>query len=312
VSHFSIMLVPDSGQTKTYRLSRARLRMLSSSAILLILFGFIGAYSVYSSYELRKELQHSQSTVQKERQHFAQQKTVLQAELKAEEEKMGVYARSLGQMQARLSRLDSLGKRLVQDSSSLTKSEFNFDVKPAFGGPRVASESNKVDIELFDHVQLVDAQISTLNTQLVAVDYLLQNDVDENNARPHAWPSEGGWLSSNFGIRIDPFTAKKARHNGIDIANRLGSPVLSGSRGVVVYSGKMRDYGYLVEIEHGYGYRTRYGHMSASTVVVGDIVDANQMIGRVGSSGRSTGPHLHYEVRRNNQALNPKSFIPKG
>jgi murein DD-endopeptidase MepM/ murein hydrolase activator NlpD len=73
----------------------------------------------------------------------------------------------------------------------------------------------------------------------------------------------------------------------------------------------MKDYGYLVEIEHGYGYRTRYGHMSASTVTVGDIVDANQMIGRVGSVGRSTGPHLHYEVRRNNQTLDPKTYIPK-
>ncbi|MDX8388243.1 MAG: M23 family metallopeptidase [Ghiorsea sp.] len=312
MSHFSIMLVPDSGQTKTYRLSKRRLRVFILSVILLISLGFAGAYSLYSSFELRKELQFSQSTTQKERQYFAQQKTTLEAELKAEEEKMSVYARSLGQMQARLSRLDSLGKRLVQDSSTLTTSEFNFDVKPAFGGPRLASETNKVDIKLFDQVQFVDSQITALNTQLVAVDYLLQDDLDENNARPHAWPTEGGWLSSQFGIRIDPFTAKKARHMGIDIANRLGAPVLAGSRGVVVYSGKMKDYGYLVEIEHGYGYRTRYGHMSASTVIVGDIVDANQMIGRVGSSGRSTGPHLHYEVRRNNQAINPKSFIPKG
>ncbi|MDQ6983146.1 MAG: M23 family metallopeptidase, partial [Ghiorsea sp.] len=113
------------------------------------------------------------------------------------------------------------------------------------------------------------------------------------------------------GIRSDPFTSKKAMHKGIDIANRFGAPVLAGSRGVVIYAGKMSDYGYLVEIEHGYGYRTRYGHMSAVSVVVGDIVDANQMVGRIGSSGRSTGPHLHYEVRRNNKTLNPANFIPK-
>ena len=78
----------------------------------------------------------------------------------------------------------------------------------------------------------------------------------------------------------------------------------------MVYAGKMKDYGYLIEVEHGYGFRTRYGHMSAITVTVGDVVEANQMIGRVGSSGRSTGPHLHYEVRRNNQPLNPELFIP--
>ena len=224
---------------------------------------------------------------------------------------MSVYARSLGQMQARLSRLDSLGKRLVEASPSLAQSEFNFDVQPAFGGPRIPDENNTADIQLFDQVKYIDSQISSLNTQLIAVDYILQDNIEEKNARPHTWPSEGGWLSSHFGMRTDPFTAKKAMHRGIDIANRLGAPVLAGSRGIVVYAGKMKDYGYLVEIEHGYGYRTRYGHMSAITIAVGDIVEAAQMVGRVGSSGRSTGPHLHYEVRRNSQALNPEKFIPR-
>lgn len=311
MSHFSIMLVPDSGQTKTYRLSKAKLKFVSLSAMSLILFGFFGVYNLYASYGLHKNLDLALATIQKERQNFVAQKTNFEAELKAEEDKMNVYARSLGQMQARLSRLDSLGKRLVQSSTTLSKSEFNFDVKPAFGGPRIPAEHNNNDIDLFDQVEFVDSQIAALSTELVAVDYLLQNDVDEQSARPHAWPSEGGWLSSNFGVRTDPFTAKKAIHRGIDIANRLGAPVLAGSRGVVVYAGKMKDYGYLIEIEHGYGYRTRYGHMSAINVTVGDVVDANQLVGRVGSSGRSTGPHLHYEVRRNNQAIDPKSFIPK-
>jgi murein DD-endopeptidase MepM/ murein hydrolase activator NlpD len=224
---------------------------------------------------------------------------------------MSVYARSLGQMQARLSRLDSLGKRLVEASPSLAKSEFNFNVQPAFGGPRIPDENQTAGIQLFDQVKYIDAQISSLNTQLMAVDYILQDNIEEKNARPHTWPSEGGWLSSYFGIRTDPFTGKKAMHRGIDIANRLGAPVLAGSRGIIVYAGKMKGYGYLVEIEHGYGYRTRYGHMSAITIAVGDVVEAGQMVGRVGSSGRSTGPHLHYEVRRNSQALNPEKFIPR-
>ncbi len=309
MSHFSIMLVPDSGQTKTYRLSRGKLKAITASAILLVLFGFFGAYAFYASYDLHQDLKVSAQTIQNERQQFAQYKTAYEAKLKAEAEKMNVYARSLGQMQARLSRLDSLGKRLVQ-SSALSKTEFNFDVKPAFGGPRVASESSKVDIDLFSQVQHMDNQMLALNTQLIAVDYLLQDNTEEKNARPHAWPSEGGWLSSKFGLRTDPFTAKKAQHRGIDIANRLGAPVLAGSRGVVVYAGKMKDYGYLIEIEHGYGYRTRYGHMSAITVTAGDVVESNQIVGRVGSSGRSTGPHLHYEVRRNNKPLNPELFIP--
>jgi len=304
------MLVPDHGQTKTYRLSTVKLRLLAALVVLFTLASLAGAYSLYASYDMRVKLNHTLETLQHERIAFAHQQATFETNLKAEQDKMNVYARTVGQMQARLARLDSLGKRLMQNSS-LSPVEFDFDVQPAFGGPRVAVDNNIADIGLFEQLQQVESQISSLDTKLVAVNYLLQDGIEEKNARPHAWPSEGGWLSSNYGIRTDPFTAKKAMHKGIDIANRFGAPVLAGSRGVVVYAGKMSDYGYLVEVEHGYGYRTRYGHMSAIAVVVGDIVDANQMVGRIGSSGRSTGPHLHYEVRRNNQTLNPANFIPK-
>lgn len=310
MSHFSIMLLPDHGQTKTYRLSQGKLRLLTLFVFLIVASGIAGAYSLYASYDMRKNLNVALETLKNERVAFAHQKLTFETTFKAEQDKMNVYARTVGQMQARLSRLDSLGKRLMQ-SSSLNPIEFDFDVQPAFGGPRVPVESNRVDIGLFGQLEKVESRISALDTKLVAVNYLLQDGIEEKNARPHAWPSEGGWLSSNYGIRSDPFTSKKAMHKGIDIANRFGAPVLAGSRGVIIYAGKMSDYGYLVEIEHGYGYRTRYGHMSAVSVVVGDIVDANQMVGRIGSSGRSTGPHLHYEVRRNNKTLNPANFIPK-
>jgi murein DD-endopeptidase MepM/ murein hydrolase activator NlpD len=311
MSHFSVMLVPDSGQTKTYRLSRHKLRLLATLAFLIFSTGILGAYSVYSNYDLRKGLGLSLETLKNERLAFAHQKLSFEEKMKAEKEKMNVYARSIGQMQARLARLDSLGKRLIQ-SSTVSPSEFNFDVKPAFGGPRASVEQDTVDIGLFGQIQHIESQMTVLDTKLVAVNYLLQDGTEEKNARPHAWPTEGGWLSSRYGKRTDPFTAKIAMHRGIDIANRFGAPVLAGSRGVVVFAGKVKDYGYLIEIEHGYGYRTRYGHMSATTVTVGDIVDANQIVGRVGSTGRSTGPHLHYEVRRNNQTLNPSNFIIKG
>lgn len=310
MSHFSVMLLPDRGQTKTYRLSKGKLRLLALLVFLIIASSIAGTYSLYASFDMRKDFNLTLETLKTERIAFAHQKLTFETALKAEQDKMNVYARTVGQMQARLARLDSLGKRLMQ-SSSIDPIEFNFDVEPAFGGPRTPVESSIADISIFGQLAKVESQISALDTKLVAVNYLLQDGIEEKNARPHAWPSEGGWLSSNYGIRTDPFTAKKAMHKGIDIANRFGAPVLAGSRGVVVFAGKMSDYGYLVEVEHGYGYRTRYGHMSAVTVVVGDIVDANQMVGRIGSSGRSTGPHLHYEVRRNNQTLNPAKFIPK-
>ncbi len=304
------MLVPDSGQTKTYRLSKAKLRLMAAAALLLICVCIAGAYSLYANYSLRQDLQLARETLNHERQVFAKQKLAFEASLKAEQNKMNVYARSVGQMQARLARLDSLGKRLIQ-SSSISPSEFNFDVQPAFGGPRIPVASNTPDLDLFSQIEQVGSEIDALNSKLVAVNYLLQDDLEEKNARPHTWPTEGGWLSSHFGVRLDPFTGQKAMHKGVDIANRFGAPVLAASRGVVIFAGKMKGYGYLVEIEHGYGFRTRYGHMSAANVTVGDIVEANQMIGRIGSSGRSTGPHLHYEVHRNGRAINPATFIPK-
>ncbi len=304
------MLVPDSGQTKTYRLSKAKLRLMAAAALLLIGVCVAGAYSLYASYSLRQDLQLALETLNHERQVFAKQKLAFEASLKAEQDKMNVYARSVGQMQARLARLDSLGKRLIQ-SSSISPSEFNFDVQPAFGGPRIPVASNTPDLDLFSQIEQVGSEIDALNSKLVAVNYLLQDNLEEKDARPHTWPTEGGWLSSHFGVRLDPFTGQKAMHKGVDIANRFGAPVLAASRGVVIFAGKMKGYGYLVEIEHGYGFRTRYGHMSATNVAVGDIVEANQMIGRIGSSGRSTGPHLHYEVHRNGRAINPATFIPK-
>ncbi|MDX8382894.1 MAG: M23 family metallopeptidase [Ghiorsea sp.] len=311
MSHFSIMLVPDYGQTKSYRVSKGKLQLMIATLLFSLLVGLLGAYSLYTSFDLREQLSLTHQTIQLDRQQFKHDKVTFETNLQAEEEKMNVYARSLGQMQARLSRLDALGKRLVQ-ASSLSVAEFDFSVKAAFGGPRIPVLNGQADTSLFDQIQQMGAQMSSLDTHLIAVDYLLQDDVEEANARPHAWPTEGGWLSSHYGIRVDPFTSKKAMHRGIDIANRLGAPVLAGSRGIVIYAGKRKDYGYLVEIEHGYGFRTRYAHMSALHVAVGDVVKANQMLGRVGSSGRSTGPHLHYEVRRNGKTLDPATFIPQG
>jgi len=119
-------------------------------------------------------------------------------------------------------------------------------------------------------------------------------------------------LSSVYGWRADPFTGEKALHRGVDIANRYGAPALAASHGIVVFAGKMKDFGYMVEISHGYGYRTRYGHLSQVNVKVGDEIKHGHLLGRIGSSGRSTGPHLHYEVHRYGHHLNPNRFLPRG
>jgi len=305
------MLVPESGQIKNYRINRRLIMVCAFALVSLTAFGSWGVYNLYSSHNLNAELQETQHQLELARSLHDLEVTRLHDQMSAEQKKMGLYARTLGQMQARISRLDSLGEKLVK-VSSLDKKEFDFGLKPAFGGPRLVQASLTGEIGLSDHMQHISTRLSNLDTQLAAIDYLLQGDRVEANAKPHAWPSEGGWLSSHYGTRADPFTGERAIHRGVDIANRFGAPVLATSRGVVTFAGKMKDFGYMVDVEHGYGFKTRYGHLSSLAVKVGDEVSDSQLVGRVGSSGRSTGPHLHYEVHRNGKSLNPASFLPRG
>lgn len=311
MNHYSIMLVPESGQIRSYRISRKAVVTFAVVLMALCAFGGWGAYSLYSTQRLAGQLDENRQMLEVARARYEAETSQLRNRIAAEQKKMAVYARSLGQMQARLSRLDSLGERLVK-AASLDKSEFDFGVKPALGGPRQVQSTMRPEISLYDYVQNMNSRLTHLDTQLAAIDYILQGERVEGTSKPHAWPSEGGWLSSRYGMRADPFTGERAMHRGVDIANRFGAPVLASNRGVITFAGKMKDYGYLVEVQHGYGYKTRYGHLSSIAVKVGDEVKGNQLLGRVGSSGRSTGPHLHYEVHRYGKSLNPKGFLPRG
>jgi len=273
------MLVPDSGPVRSYRIQKKWLLMALFFSVLLLGLGAWGVYSAYQAERLAILLEKTQHTLSLVHGHQTYDYLNMQSKLDAEHEKLAVYSRNLGELNARMVRLDALGKHL--DSQNLSQ--------------RIVSMSS---------------QLTHLDAQLVAIDMLLQGDRAKKAARPHAWPTVHGWLSSPFGMRDDPFTSELEMHKGVDIANRLGAPVLAASRGVVVFAGKMNGYGNLIEIEHGYGYRTRYAHMSASVVKVGDIVKDSQLIGRVGSVGRSTGPHLHFEVLRFGEQINPQPFLP--
>jgi murein DD-endopeptidase MepM/ murein hydrolase activator NlpD len=126
---------------------------------------------------------------------------------------------------------------------------------------------------------------------------------------PSVWPARG-WVTSGFGMRPDPYTGKPAMHSGLDIANQLGLPVVATAKGVVVSSGVTSEgYGRTVVIDHGFGIKTRFAHLSEAKVRVGDRVDRGDEIGKIGNSGRSTGPHLHYEVEVNGVCVDPSDFI---
>lgn len=268
-------------------------------------FGIWGAYGTWQSAQLALELEKRSDLMSAERAQQDLDVASLRAQLKAEQEKSMVYARTLGQLQARMTRLDALGSRLV-DVAALDKSEFDFGFEPAVGGSRDVKPGMPVD----DAV--AQQGMAQVDVQLTALDYMLESKRSQLHARPHAWPTTGGWISSRFGPRIDPFTGGQAMHYGVDIANRPAAPVLASSRGVVSFAGKMEDFGYVVDLEHGYGYKTRYAHLSSVSVKIGDVVEEKQKLGLVGSTGHSTGPHIHYEVRRDGKLVDPRSFLRKG
>jgi murein DD-endopeptidase MepM/ murein hydrolase activator NlpD len=129
---------------------------------------------------------------------------------------------------------------------------------------------------------------------------------------PLSSPLDNYSIGSLFGGRKDPLNGQRSMHEGLDLKNDLGTPVMATAPGKVVYAGWMGDYGRLVEIDHGLGIRTRYGHLKSISVKVGETVDYRQEIGTLGSSGRSTGPHVHYEVRVNNKPYDPENFLEAG
>ena len=225
------------------------------------------------------------------------------------EDHLNALAQRLGQLQAHIIRLDALGKRLV-DMAELDKGEFDFATRPALGGPEDTSslQSNTVP----DFLTALDAlgqQLDDRGQQLHVLESLLMNRRLASLVQPTGRPIKKGWISSYYGKRTDPISGKKAFHDGIDFAGKRGSEVVAVASGVVTWSGKRYGYGKMVEINHGNGLVTRYAHNQDNLVKVGEKVRKGQTIARMGSSGRSTGPHVHFEVLRNGRTVNPIKYV---
>jgi len=304
------MLVPDRGNVRSLRITPRLLTVLSGSLLLLMLFGAWGGWQTWHGQVKNRQILSLENQLSMAQTRSQGQVGKLQSRIDADRKQLAVYARNIGAIQARLARLDALGSQLVE-AASLDASEFNFGLKPAVGGPRMQTMTVNLD-GIPASLGRLDSRLSSIDTQLAAIDYTLERKRDIHAARPHAWPTEGGWISSPYGMRIDPFNGGEEMHRGVDIANRFGAPVLAASHGIVTFAGKMKGFGNMIDIDHGYGYVTRYGHMSSIVVHVGDEVADDQLIGRIGSKGRSTGPHLHYEVHRYGQSIDPIKYLPRG
>lgn len=242
-------------------------------------------------------------------QDIAAQKRQLEVLSKASTGDLEALTIKLAEAQARLLRVEALGERLVS-VSKIKSGEFDFSTRPALGGQMVQAEGEAFEPRGFmtEIDSLID-DIEGKERQLAVLQSVLEDKVLKNEVFLAGRPIRKGWMSSFFGKRIDPFNGRLAQHKGIDFAGKEGADVIAVASGVVTWSGDRHGYGLMVELDHGGGYVTRYAHNKENNVSLGEIVHKGQTLGKMGSSGRSTGPHVHFEVLRNGRAVNPERYV---
>jgi murein DD-endopeptidase MepM/ murein hydrolase activator NlpD len=240
---------------------------------------------------------------------LAEQKTEISNLKRQLQEQTDALAIRLARLDAHIIRIDELGKRLT-NMAHIDHRDLNFDEEPPEGGPEGDEDGATAQLpdlssslsQLEQRVDLRDAQLSALQNVILSRDF-------DASIRPEGRPVLEGFISSYFGPREDPITGHQEFHKGVDFAGNEGDQVVAVAAGVVTWAGERSGYGNLVEIDHGKGYTTRYAHNERTLVTVGQTVTRGQPIALMGSTGHSTGPHVHFEVLRNGRPVNPLVFI---
>jgi murein DD-endopeptidase MepM/ murein hydrolase activator NlpD len=240
---------------------------------------------------------------------LAEQKVQI-ADLKERmQERVDAMAMRMGEVNAHVIRLDALGKRLTE-MADIDSHEFDFDSAPPSGGPESDGEGVSAQIpDLSRMLQELEKRVDLRDSQLSALENVILARELKEQIHPEGRPVSKGFISSYFGEREDPFSGEEAYHKGVDFAGTAGANVMAVAAGVVTWAGERTGYGQLVEINHGDGYVTRYAHNERTLVSVGQTVKRGDPIALMGSTGRSTGPHVHFEVVRNGRQVDPLSFI---
>ncbi|MFA7552661.1 MAG: M23 family metallopeptidase [Spongiibacteraceae bacterium] len=268
----------------------------------------VGAIIGYSVNNSEGEILDSQALSAIKQQAFKQQQRVTEAKEHTDQHMQALTLR-LAELQARLVRLDALGERMTT-VAKLDQGEFDFSQLPALGGPEATeAESVYTNPSFVGAIDELVERVDNREQQLGVLETLLANRKIEDEVFLTGRPIKKGWMSSRFGTRTDPFNGRLAMHKGVDFAGKLGSDIIAVASGVVTWAGERYGYGQMVEINHGGGYMTRYAHNLENKVVVGDIVKKGQVISLMGTSGRSTGPHVHFEVYKHGRPVDPASYI---
>lgn len=237
-----------------------------------------------------------------------QRADVQEARIEAQENLDALAAR-LSKLQGHIMRLDALGARLAS-MANLDDIDFAVTEPLGMGGPAPTTLEKSLGVSDFiAQLERLDHEIEDRSDKLVAMESMLMDNALRNKTLPDGIPVDSGWISSVFGWRTDPITGRREFHEGIDFAGRPKLEVTAVAAGIVTWSDKRIGYGNMVEINHGNGYVTRYAHNRENLVVVGDRVEKGQAVAIIGSSGRSTGTHVHFEVLLNGEHVDPKKYI---
>ncbi|HLT04994.1 MAG TPA: M23 family metallopeptidase [Pseudomonas sp.] len=298
-----ILLGQRNGAARSLSIDARLLSVGAGFLALLILAGGIGLGNVLYPYFSDSEARMSA--------HMEEQRAKLSEARLAAQRQLDAFGVHLAEMQARLTRLDALGERLTE-LAKLDTSEFDFSLSVGQGGPEELLENTFFAPPPF--LQTLDElmeRLSSREQQLEVLEDVLADRRLSEAGSVAGRPVTQGYLSSPFGRRTDPFTGKPRMHRGVDFAAREGTDVVAVAAGVVTWSGRKSGYGTTVEINHGDGYVTLYAHNRENLVRVGELVQRGQAIAKVGSSGRSTGPHVHFEVIKDGRQVNPYSFIAR-
>lgn len=309
-----IILDPRRGTSRTLPLPRRWYLLLAGLLVALPLSGAVGGY-LYSRATLEDPLltgEVGRETLGRWRDHLAAQKELVSRARESAEARLKALTIRMAEIQARVLRLDALGERLAR-KAHVGNEGFDFSEAPAVGGPVEAVSAQQAlpfgqqDFQsalddLMRHLDAREAELKVLEGLVIEGRLREENFLARN-------PVRTGYLSSTFGNRIDPFHGTVAFHKGIDYAGPPGSEVVATGAGIVLYADRHPAYGLMVEISHGEDISTLYAHAETLLVKAGDLVQEGQAVATLGSTGRSTGPHVHYEVRVAGVPVNPSRYV---
>jgi murein DD-endopeptidase MepM/ murein hydrolase activator NlpD len=292
------------GRHVRFAYSLKKRQVVATFVVLLSLF-FVAAKSINSSPDHQLNISHTQAGL-------AQQKADVETLKLVTQDKLIGLTMKLAEAQSQLHRINALSQEIVVQAG-LNPTAFDFSEPMPVGGLGLDTELPEYvpSHTIVSDIDQVISQINDKQNQLKVLESIFLGHHISEQSEIAGRPVKSGWLSSFYGIRKDPFNGLPTMHKGVDFAGKEGDPVVATGAGIVVWSAERYGYGNLVEIDHGAGVRTRYAHNKSLSVKVGDVVTKQQTIAIMGSTGRSTGPHVHYEVIRNGVQQDPLRYVSR-